>query len=87
MTAQDLWQVHYKIMLIILLHEFMKLNLNTGTMIKKSETCIITCKDGDSFFEYKNFKDDLMEYKCLACNKNYKKKLNKNLRNQFFDAY
>ena len=56
-------------------------------MIKKSETCIITCKDGDSFFEYKNFKDDLMEYKCLACNKNYKKKLNKNLRNQFFDAY
>ena len=25
----------------------------------------------DCFLEYTNFKDDLIEYKCLCCNKNY----------------
>ena len=32
--AQDLWQVHYQILLIILLKEFIKLNVNTDTLIK-----------------------------------------------------
>ena len=25
----------------------------------------------DCFLEYTNFKDDLIEYKCLSCNKSY----------------
>ena len=35
LIAQDLWQDHYQILSIILLKEFMKLNANTDTMIKK----------------------------------------------------
>ena len=34
LIAQDLWQAHYQILSIIFLKEFMKLNKNTGTMIK-----------------------------------------------------
>ena len=38
---------------------------------KKCETCGIKYKYCDCFLEYTNFKDDLIEYKCLCCNKNY----------------
>ena len=34
LIAQDLWQAHYQILLIILLKEFIKLNVITNTMIK-----------------------------------------------------
>ena len=34
LIAQDLWQVYYQILLIILLKEFIKLNVNTDTLIK-----------------------------------------------------
>ena len=34
LIAQDLWQVHYQILLRILLKEFIKLNVNTDTLIK-----------------------------------------------------
>ena len=54
---------------------------------KKSEMCGIKYKDCDSFFEYTNFKDNLIEYKCLCCNKNYQKKFGENLKNRFFKTY
>ena len=38
---------------------------------KKFETCRIKYKHCDCFRECTNFKDDLIEYKCLYCNKNY----------------
>ena len=41
---------------------------------KKSETCRIKYKFCDCFLENTNFKDDLIEYKCLCCNKNYQRK-------------
>ena len=47
------------------------------TTIKKCETCGIKYKNCDSFLEYTNFKDNLIEYKCLCCNKNYQKSLMK----------
>ena len=34
LIAQDLWQVHFKILSIIFLKEFIKLNVNTDTMTK-----------------------------------------------------
>ena len=37
---------------------------------KKCKTCRIKCKYYDCFLEYINFKDDLIEYKCLCCNNN-----------------
>ena len=37
---------------------------------KKCEICGIKYKYCHFFLEYANFKDDLIEYKCLICNKN-----------------
>ena len=38
---------------------------------KKCETCGIKYKHCHCFLEYKNFKDNLIEYKCLSCNRSY----------------
>ena len=40
---------------------------------KKCGTCRIKYKYCQCFREYTNFKDDLIECKCLVCNKNYQK--------------
>ena len=34
-----------------------------------------------------NFKDDLIECKCLYCNKIYQKQFDENLKERFFTAY
>ena len=47
---------------------------------KKCETCGIKYTYCDCFLEYKNFKDDLIEYKCLFFNKNYQHKFYKKLK-------
>ena len=54
---------------------------------KKCETCEIRYKYCDCFFEYTNFKDDLMEYKYLCWNKNYQQKFDENLKERFFTTY
>ena len=36
LIAQDLWQARYQILSIIFLKEFIKLNVNTDTMIKNA---------------------------------------------------
>ena len=37
-------------------------------------TCGIKYKHCYFFYEYENFEDMLIEYKCLCCNKNYPQK-------------
>ena len=79
---QDLWQAH-QILSIIFLKEFLELNVNLDTVIKNvkhAEFC-------DCFLEYINFKDDLIEYKCLCCNKNCQHKFDQKLNEQFFNTY
>ena len=44
---------------------------------KKCEIFGIEYKYCNWYLEYKNFKDDLIEYKCLFCNKNYQHKFDK----------
>ena len=68
LTGYDLWQAHYQIFSIILLKEFIKLNVNTDTMIKN----------------LKLSEDDLIECKCLFCNKNYQQKFDEKLKERFF---
>ena len=65
MIAQHLWQVHYQILLIILLKEFIKLNGNMDMIIKKAKRVELK-KDCEFYLEYINVKDDLVEYKCLC---------------------
>ena len=45
---------------------------------QKCETCRIKYENYDCFLEHINFKDDLIEYKCLFCNKKYQQKFDKN---------
>ena len=35
------------------------------------------------FLEYTNFKNDLIEYKCLCCNKTYQQKFDEKLKERF----
>ena len=59
LIARDLWQVHYQILLLISLKEFVGLNVNTVMIMKKSE-CRIKYKDCECDLEYVNVKDDLI---------------------------
>ena len=54
---------------------------------KNLETSRIKYKHCDSFLEYTNFEDDLIECKCLSCNKNYQQKFDENLKKQKFNTY
>ena len=54
---------------------------------KKCETCRIKYKYCDCFLEHTNFKDDLIKYKCLCCNKKYQHKFDEKLKERFFNTY
>ena len=85
MIGEDLCQAHYEILLIVFLKEFIKCKY--GHDDKKCETCRIKYKYCNCFLEYTNFKDDLIEYKCLYFNKNYQQKFDEKLKQQFFNTY
>ena len=55
---QNLWEAYYQILLIILLKEFIKLNLHTDMIINKIETCGTKCKECECCLEYLKVKDD-----------------------------
>ena len=86
MIAQDLWHAHYQMLSTIFLKEFRELKVNLDT-IKKCETCGIKYKHSDYFLKYANFIDDLIEQKCLICNKNFQIKFCEKLKGQFFNTY
>ena len=71
LIVQDLLQAHYRILSIIFLKEFIELNVNLDMIKKKCETCKIKYTNCKCFLECTNLIDDLIEYKCLCCNKNY----------------
>ena len=56
-------------------------------IIKKSETWGVKSKDCKCSIEYKNVKVDLIEYKCLCCNRNYQKEFDEYLKNRFANTY
>ena len=55
-----------------------------GNDVKKYETFRTKYKYCDCFLEYTNFKYDLLECKCLCCNKNYQQKFDEKLKERFF---
>ena len=87
MKVQNLWQVLYQILQIIFLKEFIKLNVNTDTMMKNVKLVKIHTKYPNCFFEYTNFKNDLIEYKCLCCKTNHQKRLGEKLKKRFIYTY
>ena len=76
---QDLWQARYQILLIIYLKESIELNVNLDMMIKNMKHVELN-EYCNCVLEYTNFKDDLIEYKCLNCNKSYQQRLDEKLK-------
>ena len=48
---------------------------------KKCETCGIIYEVCDCFFECTTFKDDLIQYRRLCCNKSYQNKFDEKFKN------
>ena len=51
------------------------------------KTCRIKYKNCDCVFEYTIFEDDLIECKCLCCNKNFQQKFYEKLNELFSSTY
>ena len=64
-----------------------KIKCKFGHGDKKYETCGVIYKYCDCFFEYTNFEDDLIEYKCFCCNKSYQQNFDEKLKERFFNTY
>ena len=47
----------------------------------------IKCKDCGGFIEYEIVKGNLIKYKCLSCNKDYSKKINREPKKQFKNTF
>ena len=63
-----------------------KIKRKYGQDDKKRRTCRNKYNYCNYFFEYANFNDDLMEYKCSCC-KNYQKQFDEKLSETFFNIY
>ena len=81
LIMRDLWQACYQI-LKNLSEGIYRIKRKFGHDYKKCETCGIKYKYCNCFLEYKNFKD-LVEYKCLCCNKIYQQKFDEKLKKNF----
>ena len=81
LMAQDLQQAHYQILSIIFLKEFIKLNVNMDMIIKNVKNAELNIKSVSAFLD---FKDDLIECKCLCCNKNYQQKFGEKVKGTIF---
>ena len=55
-------------------------------LISDNKTWGIKYKDFKWFLEYTKVKDDLIEYKCLCCNRNYQQLRDENLKKKFANA-
>ena len=76
LIGENLQQANNQILLIILLKEFVKLNLNMDKKIENEKRVELN-SNIESPLEYTNVKGNLLEQKCLCCCKNYQKDLMK----------
>ena len=64
-----------------------RIKLKFGQDDKECETCGIKYTYCNCFLEYTNFKDDLIGYECLCCNKSDQWKFDEKLKEQYFNTY
>ena len=55
-------------------------------MIKNVEHVKLNIKCCDCFIKYTDFKDDLIEYKCSCCNKNYQYNFDEKVKERIFNT-
>ena len=80
MTALDLCQAHYQVLLCFVELVMFKSCLSEGLYSDK-------CIDCKSCLDYISVKDDQLIFRCFECKKNYKKDFNKELIKRFADIY
>ena len=78
MATQDLWQDHYQTLLIIMPKELITSCKHGHDNMKRMElnTKILSAA-------YINVKHDLIEHKCMGCDKNYHKRFDENSKKKF----
>ena len=64
-----------------------KIKCKYGHDNKNCKTCKIKYKDCEGYLEYTNIKNNLIEHKCLFCNKIYQKSFDKNLKTRVINRY
>ena len=64
-----------------------KIKYKTDAMIKYVKLGELNVSILTVFFGYTNFKDGLIEYKCLCCNKNYQQMFYEKLTEHIFNRY
>ena len=47
----------------------------------------IKCINCDCFLEYESVKDNLIKYKCLSCNKDYRNRLDEKFKKRFKNTF
>ena len=60
LLIENVWQIHYRILLILLLKEFTKLNANMDIIIKNSKRMELNTKIVSALLDTKNVRDDLI---------------------------
>ena len=71
LIAQGLWQARYQVLSKVFLKELKELNLNTDMMIENVKLVELNISIMTAFLSIQKIKDDLIEYKCLICNRNF----------------
>ena len=84
---QDLWLAYYQISVENISEGITKIKCKYEHDSEKCETFGIKYKDCDYCLDYIKVKDNLTEYRCLCCNKNYQKKFDKILKKRFGNTY
>ena len=87
MISQGLLQAHYQILSNNLSDRVHKVKYKYKHKDKKCGTCRIKYKHCHCFLEYKNFKEDLIEYICLLSNNNSQRKFDEKLKDRFINTY
>ena len=64
-----------------------RIKCKNGHDDKKCETCRIKYKHCDCVLKHTNVKDDLIEFKCLGCNKSYQRKFDEKWKERFCNTY
>ena len=64
-----------------------KIKCKYGHDDKKIRNGGITCKHYECCVQYTDFKDDLIVYKCVCCNKIYQKRFDQNFKKRFANTY
>ena len=83
LMVQDLWQVHYQILSIIFLKEL--IDINSNTLMKNVKHVKFNISIVAAFWNSQIAK--FIRIQCLCCNKNYQRKFDEKLKEQYFNTY